>query len=77
MNKARRKQLEELIEQLGIIRDGIEAVMDEEQESYDNLPEGIQAGERGDAMQENIDNLQAAIDNLDGEVIDTIQQVIA
>ena len=29
MNKARRKQLEDLIDQLNEIKDGIEAVMDE------------------------------------------------
>lgn len=76
MNKARRKQLEDLIEQLSGIKDGIEAVLEEEQEAFDNLPEGIQASERGEAMQENIDNLQTAADSLESEVMDYIQGVI-
>lgn len=76
MNKTRRKQLEDLIEQLSEIKDSIEAVMEEEQEAFDNLPEGIQASERGEAMQENIDNLQTAADSLESEVIDYIQGVI-
>lgn len=76
MNKARRKQLEDLIEQLSGIKDSIEAVMEEEQEAFDNLPEGIQASERGETMQENIDNLQTAADSLESEVIDYIQGVI-
>lgn len=76
MNKARRKQLEDLIEQLGTIKDSIEAVMSEEQEAFDNMPEGIQSSERGETMMENIDNLQTAIDSLESEVIDYIQGVI-
>lgn len=68
--------MEDLIDQLGTIKDGIEAVLEEEQESFDNLPEGIQESERGEAMQENIDNLQTAIDSLESEVIDYIQGVI-
>ena len=76
MNKARRKQLEDLIEQLSGIKDSIEAVLEEEQEAFDNLPEGIQESERGEVMQENIDNLQTAADSLESEVIDYIQGVI-
>lgn len=76
MNKARRKQLEDLIEQLSVIKESIEAVLEEEQEAFDNLPEGIQESERGEVMQENIDNLQTAADSLESEVIDYIQGVI-
>ena len=76
MNKTRRKQLEDLIEQLSIIKDSIETVLEEEQEAFDNLPEGIQVSERGEIMQENIDNLQTAADSLESEVIDYIQGAI-
>lgn len=68
--------MEDLIDQLGTIKDGIEAVLEEEQEAFDNLPEGIQESERGEAMQENIDNLQTAADSLESEVIDYIQGAI-
>lgn len=54
MNKQRRKQIAaaiELIEQAQAI---LEEVIAEEQEAFDNLPEGIQASERGELMEEYI-----------------------
>ena len=47
------------------VREILEEVRDEEQESYDNLPEGLQAGERGEQMQENVDNLEEFIGYLE------------
>ena len=51
MNKARRKEISKCQDDLNAILDRLQCVLDEEQEAYDNLPEGIQMGERGDAMQ--------------------------
>lgn len=42
MNKARRKQLAEISEQLQELRDRIEQLQEEEQEGYDNRPESLQ-----------------------------------
>lgn len=36
--------------------------MDEEQTALENLPEAFQEGEKGDTMQEAIDNLSNAMD---------------
>lgn len=33
---------------------------EQERESFDNLPEGLQASERGEAMEENADDLEYA-----------------
>ena len=57
MNAERRKKLKDVIDNLNTALSVIEEVKDEEQDSYDNLPESIQDGERGGQMQENIDNL--------------------
>lgn len=65
MNKQRRKQIAaaiELIEQAQAI---LEEVIAEEQEAFDNLPEGIQASERGEAMEEYIYTLESFQDGLD------------
>ena len=65
MNKQRRKQIAaaiELIEQAQAI---LEEVTAEEQEAYDNLPEGIQASERGELMEEYIYTLGSFQDALD------------
>lgn len=43
----------------------LEMVKDEEQEAYDNLPESLQWGERGDMMQEAIDALDDILSTID------------
>lgn len=50
MNKQRRKRLTEAMELLQEAQQIIEEVKDEEQEAFDNLPEGLQCSERGEAL---------------------------
>lgn len=61
MNKQRRKRLAGLHDRLAKIADELEAIRDEEQEAYDNLPDSLQAGQRGDALQESVDTLESAM----------------
>lgn len=69
MNAERRKEigrmtrefydsLHALISSLG---ENLQAVLDEEQEAYDNLPEGIRESDRGDQMSDCIDHLETVI----------------
>ena len=58
MNKARRKRLDNVVEELQVI-------LEEEEEAWDNLPENFQYSERGDTMQENIGQIQSAIDEIE------------
>ena len=51
MNKQRRNRIAEALELISQARDILEEVKDEEQESYENLPESLQYGERGEQMQ--------------------------
>lgn len=53
MNSERRKRLAKICEQLEEIQVEIQAIADEEQECYDNLPESLQYAERGERMIEN------------------------
>ena len=83
MNKDRRKRLEALSGRLEDVRtelqdiiDEIDAIKEEEQEAYDNLPESLQESERGCTMQENIDSLDYAIDIDFDTVIDDIDGYI-
>ena len=64
MNNARRKEIEKITADLEAIKELIEALQEEEQDAFDNLPESIQYGERGDKMQSAIDNLEYAADNI-------------
>lgn len=63
MNKLRRKQLSEIQTKLCELRDMIDTVISEEQEAYDNLPESLQEGERGEAMQTAIDAMESAMES--------------
>lgn len=65
MNAKRRSELNRA---LGMLRNAhaiVETARDEEQYSYDNLPEQFQEGDRGDAMEEAISNLEDAIDAIE------------
>lgn len=57
MNKERRKRIREAMEALDTAHDILIDVFDEEQEAFDNLPEGIQNGERGEQMSGYIETL--------------------
>lgn len=69
MNNARRKQIkkitqefyDQLYELFGHYGEKLQAVLDEEQEAYDNLPESIQESDRGMAMQDCIDQLESVV----------------
>lgn len=60
MNKDRRKQLTEIRGRLNEIWDELETIQGEEQDYFDNMPESIQSGERGDAAQEAAEALESA-----------------
>lgn len=64
MNKDRRHTLRDIVLRLMDIRTELEAVRDEEQDYYDNMPESLQGGEKGDAATEVIDTLTQSIDNI-------------
>lgn len=46
-------------------QDEIQGVLDDEQEAFDNLPEGLQQAERGNGMEVAIEALTTAKDHLD------------
>lgn len=54
------KTLEACLDRIRTAYDNLQSVRDEEEEAYDNLPEGIQCGERGDAIQDAIDTIDDA-----------------
>lgn len=60
MNKQRRKALNELTEKIRELMEELETLQDEEQECYDNMPEGIHDSEYGERASEAIDSLQEA-----------------
>ena len=65
MNKSRRKKIEAIKNLLSTIQTDLEVIKDEEQEAYDNLPESMQDGEKGEKMYEAIDNLETVCSSLE------------
>lgn len=73
MNRERRKQIEaatakiaEAEAALQAAQEIIQEVRDDEEAARDNLPESLQDGERGQAMQEAIDALDSALSDIEG-----------
>lgn len=52
-------------EEFAIDAGSIETIRDDEQEAYDNLPESMQGGDRGDVMQDAIQYLDEAINGVE------------
>ena len=72
MNKQRRAEIEAIkvrliaiTELVSALRDDIDCVRDEEEDYFENMPEGIQNSERGELAQEAIGNLQECIDRME------------
>lgn len=73
MNKNQRKTIDGWKESIKKIKSGIEEMQEEENDKYENLPEGIQDSDRGTAMYEGIESLEEAANSLD-EAIDYLSE---
>ena len=76
MNKARRRQMTDIADQLQELRDQIETVQAEEQAAFDNLPESLQEGERGQAMEMATEQMGTAMDSLE-EALQALEEARA
>lgn len=75
MNKARRKWLEEVIEKIEEAQQEIASIAEEERECFDNMPEGLQEGERGQSISDNADSLEEADSDFES-LLDTLREVL-
>lgn len=69
MNKNRRKRIQNICDQ-------IEALREEEQEAYDNMPEQLQDSEKGNAMYEGISSLEdisSSMESVQDEIMDFLE----
>ena len=65
MNKERRQELGEVIDYLDDAIMRLEEIRDDEQDSFDNRPEGLQNSRTGDSMLEAIDRLEGFCDDIE------------
>lgn len=75
MNNTRRKSIQKIFDRLEELMQEIEALQEEEQDAYDNMPESLQEGERGQAMQEAADNLEYAASSVQ-EALDYLEEAM-
>lgn len=76
MSRDRRRQLAGIAGQMMDLRESIEALKEEEQEAYDNLPDSLQESDRGQAMEQAVDMPDSALTALD-EVTEALEEAQA
>jgi len=75
MNKERRKQLSKAIDLLAEARDIIETAAAEERDYYDNMPESLQSGDKGqraDEVASSLEEMDSALDDLTSQLSDAM-----
>lgn len=74
MNAQGRKEIAKHIASLNEIKDKVESIMENQQEKYDNMPEGLQDSERADEMLEAVDNLDSAVSSIE-EAVEYLENI--
>jgi hypothetical protein len=77
MNNQRRKELRDIASRIEMINCELSDLAMEEQDAFDNMPESIQYTERGEAMEENVSELEelaAEASDLEGRIIEIVEK---
>lgn len=75
MNQKRRASIRNIISTLRGAYDSVYDITEEEQSSFDNLPENFQESDRGDIMSDNITTLETAADTIQ-DAINKLEEVV-
>lgn len=82
MNKQRREKIRQLKTQIDLIKidlkkasSELSSILNEEQDAFDNMPEGLQSSYRGMCSEDAIDSMEEASDKLD-EVIELLNDIV-
>lgn len=82
MNDTRRRRLREIKTQIDFansqLKDAskrLSSILSEEQDAFDNMPEGLQSSYRGMCSEDAIDSMEEASDKLD-EVIESLNDIV-
>ena len=65
MNKTQRKKLEDIVENIAVIKSDIDEIKEAEEESFSNLPENLQEEDRGLQLENNVESFERAVELLD------------
>ncbi len=75
MNKQRRKVIAEAVALLYQVKHLLEPTRDEEQETFENMPESLQQSERGQLSEQWADALDTAVGELE-DIINNLEEGI-
>lgn len=82
MNDAKRRRLREIKTQIDFansqLKDAskrLSSILSEEQDTFDNMPEGLQSSYRGMCSEDAIDSMEEASEKLD-EVIELLNNIV-
>lgn len=82
MNNTRRRRISELKMQIDFANNQLKdankklsSILNEEQDAFDNMPEGLQSSYRGMCSEDAIDSMEEASDKLD-EVIELLGDIV-
>ena len=82
MNKQRREKIRQLKTQIDLIKTDLKktsselsSILNEEQDAFDNMPEGLQGSYRGMCSEDAIDSMEEASEKLD-EVIELLYDIV-
>jgi hypothetical protein len=74
MNQARRNSISKIVAELQNQSEALACVIADEQEAFDNMPEGLQQSDKGQQMEENLYSLQEQFDTLE-EMISNLESL--
>lgn len=71
MNKARREQVKKVVDYIESAYIMLDEIKDDEEDAFNNLPDGIAESERGEMMEQNVDTMDECINNL-WDIVDAL-----
>lgn len=68
MNKDRRAKIARIIKEIEAVKEVLQNVLSDEQDSFDNMPENLQSSMRAETSEEAIETMENAIEMLEDAV---------
>ena len=72
MNSSRRRQLNNILSKVDLLKEELQSILNDEEEYKDNMPENLQGSEKFEKTESACEAMQEALDQLE-EVINNIE----
>lgn len=64
MNKERRSKILQVIKEIETVKNSLQNILDDEENTFDNMPENLQCSARGEESEESIECMDEAVEAL-------------